>query len=92
MTLSPANDIEFGIQTDVTLPAISTDPIPGQGYNMASEAFLGGRNTVFFLTIDSLPAVSGSDYSISGAGVLTFLERGEYRITVHCGGRRVCSH
>jgi autotransporter-associated beta strand protein len=74
--------LALGIQTEVALPAISADPIPGQGYNLASEAFLGGRNTVFSLTIDSLPAVSGSDYSINGAGVLTFLERGEYRITM----------
>jgi hypothetical protein len=82
MTLSTADHIALGIQTDVTLPAISIDPIPGQGYDLASEAFLGGRNTVFSLTIDGSAAVSGSDYSINGAGVLTFLERGEYRITM----------
>jgi hypothetical protein len=82
MTQSSVTDLSLGVQTNVTLPAIPADPIPGQGYSLASEAVLGGQNTVFSLTVDGFAAFSGSDYSIGGSDVLTFLERGVYQITM----------
>jgi hypothetical protein len=78
--LSNASDFHLGIQTDVTLPAIPANPIPGQVHCLTSEALLGDKKTTFTFKKDGSFAAPGSDYSIDEAGILSFLERGEYQI------------
>jgi outer membrane autotransporter protein len=74
--------IHVGAQTDVTLEEIPSVPVPGAGYDLASEAVLGGQPTDFTFTMDGNTATQSSEYEMTAEGLLTFLERGKFQIVM----------
>ncbi|MDR1079759.1 MAG: hypothetical protein LBQ79_02040 [Deltaproteobacteria bacterium] len=74
--------LKLGTQTEVALSAFTSAPVPGTGYSLASEAELGGRATVFTLEKDGRAAVPDTEYTMDPAGLLTFIDRGWFRITM----------
>ncbi|MDR1079758.1 MAG: hypothetical protein LBQ79_02035 [Deltaproteobacteria bacterium] len=75
-------NLNLGTQTGVALSAFTSEPVPGTACSLASEAVLGGRATVFTLEKDGKAAVERSEFTMDAAGLLTFLDRGEFRITM----------
>ncbi|MDR1037207.1 MAG: autotransporter outer membrane beta-barrel domain-containing protein [Deltaproteobacteria bacterium] len=73
----------LGMQTGVTFSTIPSVSLPGTEYSLASEAVLGGQDTVFTLELDGSAATQGVEYSMTTAGILTFLDRGEFIISMH---------
>ncbi|MDR1040827.1 MAG: autotransporter outer membrane beta-barrel domain-containing protein [Deltaproteobacteria bacterium] len=80
--MTSAASVHLGTQGEVDLAAIPYDPVPGAFYDLGSEASFDGTPTLFKLKLNGGDAESGRDYVISPEGILTFLERGDFRITM----------
>ncbi|MDR1080909.1 MAG: hypothetical protein LBQ79_08065 [Deltaproteobacteria bacterium] len=75
-------NLNIGGQFDVDLDAVTSYTEPGIGYDIAPEAKINGVPTEFTVEVNGDAAVSGTDYAISPEGILTFMERGKFQITM----------
>jgi outer membrane autotransporter protein len=80
MTL--VQDLNMGGQTDVALDSVFSYPEPGVAYDLSSEAIFNGVATIFTVEVNGFAAVSGADYAISPEGEFTFMDRGQFWITM----------